>query len=122
VLASKPFEKHTCSEEQQWTETMEEIEELIESAFKPGRWKDCKNLAREILRQKDWCVTTDGRFFHPEGKPNKKISLLDFVGEVTRQVAPKEKHKDKLWREYKPFVRQLRSKGVHKSVFKNHFI
>jgi hypothetical protein len=122
VLASKPVNTVTCSDEQQWNETLEEIEDLIESTFKPGRWKECKNFAREILKQPNWCVTTDGRFLFNKDKPNKKISLIDFVGEVTRHVAPKEKPNLKLYRKFKPFAKQLRSTGVHSDMLKNKYI
>ena len=123
ILASKPVQSTPhCSEAQQWNETLEEIETLIENYFKPNRWTDCKNLAREILRFPDYCIYTDGRYFHRVDKPKNKISLLDFLGDVTRRISDKEKPKTKLWHQFKPYVKDLRAKGVHSKLFKNQYI
>ena len=121
ISSHKPKEDANvqCSAQQQWSETLEEIEELIESNFKPSRWKDIKSLAREILKNKNWCVYTDGRYFQVKGKPKTKVPLLDFLGEVTKQVFGREQVEKPEYKKFRPYVRELRARGVSSTLLKN---
>ena len=118
----KEEEKIMCSAQQQWSETLEEIEELIEANFKPSRWRDCKNLAKEILKNKNWCVYTDGRYFQVKGKPKTRVPLLDFLGEVTKQMFGKDKVDKPEYKHFRPYVRELRARGVSSTLLRNKSI
>lgn len=124
VSSHKPSEEGTskCSAQQQWAQTLEEIEELIESNFKPSRWNVLKSLAREILKNKNWCVYTDGRYFQVKDRPKTKVPLLDFLGEVTKQVFGKEKVDKPEYKKFRPYVRELRARGVSSTLLKNKHI
>ena len=111
--------KSKCSAHQQWIETLEEIEELIESNFKPSRWHALKSLAKEILKNKNWCVYTDGRYFHVKGRPKTKVPLLDFLGEVTKQVFGSDKTEKPEYKKFRPYVRELRARGVSSTLLRN---
>ena len=113
-----------CSEKDQWHRTLEEMESMIESNFKPRRWLECKNLAKEILKNKEWCVFTDARYFQMKGRPETRVALMDFIEEVTkpyinRKDNPPVKKEYKL---YKLYVDALRRRAVHPSLIKNQYI
>jgi hypothetical protein len=108
-----------CSAQEQWNQTMEEIEELIESNFKPSRWHALKSLAKEILKNKNWCVYVDGRYFHVKGKPKTKVPLLDFLGEVTKQVFGSDKTEKPEYKKFRLYVRELRARGVSSTLLRN---
>lgn len=114
-----------CSQESDWNRTAEEIENNIDSFFKPARWKDCKNLAAEVLRNKNLCIYKNGRYFHRKGQPKIRVTMLDFLHHVTRKIGPRETssglepHQERL---YKQHVRQLRDLGSPMSIFKNRFL
>lgn len=113
-----------CTEEDEWNETSEHIEELIEAYFKPRRWRDCKNVAAELLRDRRLCIYKDGRYFHFKGKPKQVISMLDFLHQVTRQVGHKEVPPEMTTqlKLYKKCVENLRNRGIPLSVLKNKFL
>lgn len=125
VLASLPEtpmgeQDAKCSDRQQWQDTLEEIEELIESNFVRTRWMVLKNLAKELLKIKSNCFYTDGRHFHKRGKP--KVPLLDFLGTVSRQATINESVEKPEFKLYRPYVRELRSRGVSSTLLRNKLI
>ena len=124
VIAShiKPESEPKCSARQQWENTVEELEELIEANFKPSRWRDIKNLAKEILKNNAWCVYTDARHLQVKNKPKTKVSLLDFLGTVTRQGTTKEDPDKPEFKAFRPYVQELRRRGVSSTLLKNKLI
>ena len=128
VISSRPplAEGGECSARDQWETTLREIEDSIESHFKSRRWNDCKNLAKLILRNKDWCVFEDGSHFQVRGKPKTQVPLLDFLDEVTKPYInrgagnpPPNKPE---YQKYKPYVQVLKRRGAHSSLLKNPYI
>jgi len=89
-----------CSEKKQWEDTIQEIEDNIESYFPPPRWQKIKNLAKEILRNTEFCVKTDGKTFHLKERPRTEVSMIDFLAVATRRAGPMEQQRDPTWKVY----------------------
>lgn len=124
VLQAKPVEKkeRQCSDKKQWEETMQEIEDNIESYFPPAKWQKVKNLAKEILRNPQFCVKTDGKIFHLKERPRTEVSLIDFLAVATRRAAPMEKNRDPVWKIYSMHVDTLLRNNAPKDLFKNKLL
>ena len=118
----KPEAEPKCSAKQQWEDTMEELEDLIESNFKPSRWRVIKNLAKEICKVKAWCVYTDARHLQVKDRPKTIVSLLDFLGTVTRQATAKEDPHKPEFKSFRPYVQELRRRGVSSTLLRNKLI
>lgn len=112
----------TCSDKQQWEETIGEIEENIESYFPPPRWQKVKNLAKEILRNPNFCVKTDGKTFHLKDRPRTTVAMIDFLATATRQAAPMEKNRDPTWKYYAMHVDTLLKNNAPRDLFKNKLL
>lgn len=108
-----------CSDRKTWETTLEDIEDNIESFFPPKRWKVCKNLAKEILSNSNFCVTRDGKQVHVIDKPQTKVNLMSFLSLATRKAGPTEKMKKPEWNIYNPHVQQLLANGTPKELFVN---
>jgi len=117
--SQKHSTKEMCSDEQQWTNTTEEIEEMINENFKQSRWKNIKILAKEILKREDLCVYTNGRYFHKKGKPKTKVNMLDFLGTATRQVMKGEKTDTPEYKLFGMYARMFLDKGIRTTVIQN---
>jgi hypothetical protein len=111
-----------CSERKQWEETIREIEENIESYFPPPRWQKVKNLAKEILRNPDFCVKTDGKTFHLKDRPRTVVSMIDFLAVATRRAGPMERDRDPIWKNYGMHVETLLRNNAPKDLFKNKLL
>lgn len=96
-----------CADKTQWEKTLAEIEDNIEDFFPSHKWRHCKNIVKEILKNPNICVTVNGRFFHLHDRPQTKINLISFVSLVTRRAAPTEKAKTKEWSLYMQHVDNL---------------
>lgn len=114
--------KVKCSEEEQWEATNEEILEQIESYFPPNKWQRIKNLAKEILRNPNFCVKTDGKIFHIRNKARTAVSLIDFLAVATRRAGPMERERDPIWKMYALHVDTLLRNNAPKDLFKNKFL
>lgn len=104
---SADIDADKCAERNQWNQTALEIEENIEDFFPTHRWHHAKNLAREILKNPNVCVTVNGRYFHLLDKPTSKVNLISFIALVTRRAGPSEIVKKNEWRPYKMHVENL---------------
>jgi hypothetical protein len=114
---------HECADRDAWEATLEDIEENIESFFPMKRWKVCKNLAKEILSNPNFCITNDGgKYFHLKDKANTKVNMLSFLGLVTRKAGPTEKTFKPEWKMYAPHIRQLLNNGAPKELFVNRLL
>jgi len=119
---STPEGSKKCSKQEEWESTNESIEEMIESFFKSNRWQDCKNLAAEILRNNSLCVYKDGRYFHMVGKPKTKVSMVDFLHNVTRRAGIGENTDSSQFKIYKQYVEVLRANDAPLTLFKNKLL
>jgi hypothetical protein len=111
-----------CSEKQQWEDTIQEIEDNIESYFPPPKWQKIKNLAKEILRNSQFCVKTDGKTFHLRDRPRTEVSMIDFLAIATRRVGPMERQRDPTWNVYALHVDTLLRNNAPKDLFKNKLL
>lgn len=111
-----------CMDKSQWEKTLIDIEENIEDFFPSHKWRHCKNLVKELLRNPKVCVTTNGRFFHLVGKPRTKVNLLSFVSLVSRRAAPAEKPKTKEWSNYMHHVDNLLRHDTPVELFTNKLL
>lgn len=108
-----------CADRAEWETMLEDVEDNIESFFPLKRWKVSKNLAKEILGNRNFCITKDGKSFHLVDKPNTKVNLLSFLGLVTRRAGPNEKMKKPEWAIYNPHIRELLEGGTPRELFIN---
>lgn len=123
VIKASPEKKEVkCSDKQMWEDTIREIEENIESYFPPPRWQKIKNLAKEILRNNQFCVKTDGKTFHLKDRPRTQVSLIDFLAVVTRRAGPMEQQRDPIWKVYALHVDALLKNNAPKDLFKNQLL
>lgn len=111
-----------CANRQHWEATLEDIEDNIESFFPLKRWKMCKNLAKEILSNVNFCITNDGKYFHVVDRPKTKVNLLSFLGLATRKAGPSEKAKKPEWKMYNPHIQLLVANGTPKELFVNKLL
>lgn len=112
----------TCADRATWETTLEDIEDNIESFFPIKRWKLCKNLAKEILSNPQFCVTKDGKHVHLEGRSNTKINLLSFLGLATRKAGPSETGQKPEWNIYNQHIQQLLAGGTPRELFVNQLL
>lgn len=128
IIASKVSptvldEEHPkCTKQEQWKNTVDEIEELIESNFKTSRWTNCKALAVEILRNKKFCVYTDGRYFQLIGRPDTRVALLEFLGVATRPAHKTELSNTHKYKVFKKHAQEIREFGSLPSLIKNKLL
>lgn len=111
-----------CSRQEQWRNTVDEIEELIESNFKTSRWTNCKALVTEILRNKKFCVFTDGRYFQLIGRPDTRVALLEFLGVATRPAHRNELSNTHKYKIFKKHAQEIREFGSLPSLIKNKLL
>lgn len=111
-----------CSDKRQWEETIREIEDNIESYFPPPRWQKIKNLAKEILRNPNFCVKTDGKTFHLIDRPRTQVAMIDFLAVATRRAAPMERNRDPTWKYYSMHVETLLKNNAPRDLFKNKLL
>jgi hypothetical protein len=121
VLVADKKERQ-CSDQKQWEETIREIEDNIESYFPPARWQKIKNLAKEILRNSQFCVKTDGKTFHLKERPRTEVSMIDFLAVATRRAGPIETRRDPMWKIYSLHVDTLLKNNAPKDLFKNKLL
>jgi hypothetical protein len=84
-----------------WQDVVDNIQDMIEQNFNLKKWMTCKNLAREILRNKSFCLSEEGRMLHLKNSSGKESSsslssstsvpLLDFIMAATKQQSPNER-------------------------------
>lgn len=109
--------------ETSWNSLMENLQDAIEQNFPVKKWMLVKNLVRELLRVKDFCIGNDGRMLMMKHNPSMKIPVLDFVTVVTRQQGPGERAGSdsnfQTKRRYSPFVKALLKNNCPVSYIKN---
>lgn len=92
-------------EEQKWNDMTRFLEMEIESTFPFKKWNVAKNLARELLRCNELCISLDYRTVFIREKPKLAFSIVDFLMAATRKAGPGETvHKVSV---YRPLVQVL---------------
>jgi len=92
-------------EEKKWNDMTRFLEMEIESTFPFKKWNMAKNLARELLRCNELCISPDYRTVFVRDKPKLAFSIVDFLMAATRKAGPGETvHKVNV---YKPLVQVL---------------
>ena len=111
-----------------WQDVVDNIQDMIEQNFNLKKWMTCKNLAREILRNKSFCLSEEGRMLHlknPSGKESSSLSsstsvpLLDFIMAATKQQSPNERTNPNAIKHFVPFVKALLKNHCPEMYFKN---
>jgi len=120
-LRKKETETTKCTPENAWDSVTSIMNEDIDMAFKPAKWRDCKMLARSILTNPSLCLSRDGKFMWLKHQyPPHKVNVLNFIKDVTRPVAPNESNRH--WRRYKPIVAVLLAKGTPVYLIRNRLV
>ena len=93
------------------------LETEIESTFPFKKWNAAKNLAREILRCNELCISGDFRTVSIRDRPKMKFSIVDFLTAASRKSGPGELA-DKVAL-YRPLVLVLLRNNVPHAFFVN---
>jgi len=91
--------------EKKWNDMTRYIEMEIESTFPFKKWNAAKNLARELLRCNELCISLDYRSVFIREKPKLTFIIVDFLMAATRKAGPGETVHKVI--EYKPLVQVL---------------
>jgi hypothetical protein len=102
------------SEETQWVEAVNSIEEQIDLAVPMKKRMISKNLLSNILKSKHFDVSD--KVIMLKGNPKTESSILDFILTATRQSGPAEGNPDK---NYVAFVKVLLANHTPRQFIKN---
>lgn len=122
LVSTKKKPETDCAGPDLWDKVLNTIYATIEQNLTLNRWRSCKSLARSVMDCKAFCVTRDGRFLSLKTNPHDRVVFFDFINDITRQIAPKERlrlrsHPD--WKIYKTFIPPLREFGISRLMLKN---
>lgn len=106
--------------EEHWKEFNDYLSSEIKSTFTHRRWNAAFNLAREILRCGDFCISSDFRTISTKQKPNKNYSIIDFLNACTRKNAPGET-REKL-NHFQPLIHVLLKHNIPKAFIINRLM
>lgn len=109
------------SEEEDWLFAVTELENDIEESFPANKIFKAKSLAREMLKNSDFCFNSNGRTMSFVNKPNKYFSVLEFLITAVRMAGPKEMAKinDSNYKLYRIIVKSLLNKDCPVHFIKN---
>ena len=107
--------------EAHWNELMDVIHDNLENNFTGKKLILAKNLVREMLSTKQFCISASGKRIMIKDSPKHKVSLIDFVTNVLRRSAPSETLDEKLLA-YIPFVKILLQNDAPTHYFKNKLL
>ena len=108
------------NKQQQWNEMAAFLESEIESAFAFKKWNAAKNLAREMLRCNELCISADFRSVFLKNKPRHTYSIIDFLMAATRKAGPGETSEKVAM--YRPLVLTLLRHQVPHSFIVNKLL
>ena len=103
--------------QKQWNDMATFLETEIESTFPFKKWNAAKNLAREMLRCNELCISGDFRTVSIRDRPKLKFSIVDFLTAASRKSGPGELS-DKVAL-YRPLVLVLLRHNVPHTFFVN---
>ena len=107
---------------QLWKIIVDTIEDLIEQNFHSRNWMLCKNVAREILRNKEFCILDEGRMLGLVSLPNAApVSVIGLIRSATKQQSPSEVANPALLKPFVPYVKALLKNNCPDFYFKNKF-
>lgn len=106
--------------EKMWLAFNQYLKTEIESTFPYKRWNPALNLAREMLRCNEFCISSDFRTISTQQKPHQLFSIIDFLNIATRKSGPGET-RDKVDR-YKPLVHVLLKNNIPQTFLINKLL
>lgn len=106
--------------EEHWNEFNQYLTTEIKSTFPVRRWNPAFNLAREMLRCTDFCISSDFRTISIKQKPNQVFSIIDFLNACSRKAGPGET-REKV-QHYKPLVQVLLKNNIPKTFIINKLL
>lgn len=106
--------------EEHWNEFNQYLTTEIKSTFPVRRWNPAFNLAREMLRCTDFCISSDFRTISIKQKPHQVFSIIDFLNACTRKAGPGET-REKV-QQYKPLVQVLLKNNIPKTFIINKLL
>lgn len=116
-------------EKRAWLLTNKLLNNLVSDYFYQDKYKKARNVLREVLRNPDYCITQDGRyFFKNDNKEKTKVSLLDFLTVVLRKAGPRENvfnmtgAKRSMFKLYSTYVSELIDRGAPVKMFENRLL
>jgi hypothetical protein len=101
-----------------------DLETQIEDFISHRYWLAAKSLLKEILRNDQICILTDGRQMRIKNKPMAKVGITDFITVAIRKDGPSEylRVDTEEYRNYRLFARCMLDKHCPKSIFKNRLL
>ena len=114
-----------CSDgEENWLFAVTELESDIEESFPAAKIFKAKSLARELLKNSNFCLGLNGRTMHFLNKPKWTFSVLDFLSIATRMAGPKEMDKINTpsYKLYRAVTKSLLSKDCPTHFIKNKIL
>ena len=103
--------------QKQWNDMALFLETEIENSFPFKKWNAAKNLAREILRCNELCISNDYRTVFIRDKPKISFTILDFLNAASRKSGPAESFEKVAL--YRPLVLVLLRHHVPHTFFIN---
>ena len=103
--------------QKQWNDMALFLETEIENTFPFKKWNAAKNLAREILRCNELCISGDFRTVFIRDRPKFNFTIVDFLSAASRKPGPSESI-DKVAL-YRPLVLVLLKHHVPHAFFVN---
>lgn len=104
---------------QQWKKVVQQMTEDIEGFIPAKRMKDAKNLLKEIIANKDLCISSDGRRIRIREKHgNKSAMVVDFIRSAIRPSSPNEAFTLE-YHIYRDIVDTLIKNNTPTSLFRN---
>ena len=109
------------SGEEDWLFAVTELENDIEESLPANKIFKAKSLARELLKNSDFCLSLNGRTMSFASKPNKSFSVLDYLMTAIRMAGPKEilKINDVNYKLYRIITKSLLAKDCPVHFIKN---
>jgi hypothetical protein len=108
------------AKEDHWNKFNEYLSTEIKSTFPVRRWNPAFNLAREMLRCKEFCISSDFCTISTEQKPHQVFSIIDFLNACTRKGGPGES-REKL-QHYRPLVEVLLKNNIPQTFIINKLL
>lgn len=113
-VATKELE---CTEKTNWLEMNDYLKNEIQSVFPMKRWKSVLNFCREMLRIKQFCISSDYRRIMIRKSKKVNVAVIDLLSFATRRSFPTEQIEK--CRPYIPFVKLMIKNKVPLSYIQN---
>lgn len=110
--------------EKEWTEACNTLEDMINDTVPISKLFKAKSLCKELLKNPQFCLDTNGRTMHFMDKPKVNFSVLDYILVATRQAGPKEisKINDAQYKLYRLVTKSLLNRNTPTQLIKNKIL